>query len=196
MSSPGSVSIWLARLKDGDSAAAQHLWESYFRRLVGLARQKLQGRPRAVADEEDVALSAFHSFCAGAERGSFPKLLDRDDLWQVLVMITARKSYRLLRDQGRQKRGGGAVQHVSALEEDLAAIIGTEPTPDFAAQVAEEYGRLLELLGDEELKAVARDKLEGYSNAEIADRLGVVERTVERRLGVIRKLWDAAGEGA
>jgi DNA-directed RNA polymerase specialized sigma24 family protein len=189
MSSPGSVTIWLARLKDGDAQAAQHLWQGYFARLVGLARTRLQGRPRAIADEEDVALSAFHSFCQGVERGVFPRLDDRDDLWQLLVVITARKASRLLRDQTRRKRGGGTVRHASSLDHELSSVIGTEPTPDFAAQVAEQCGRLLEMLGDAELQAVARDKLEGYSNVEIAQRLGVVERTVTRRLSVIRKLW-------
>ena len=37
--------------------------------------------------------------------------------------------------------------------------------------------------------------MEGYSNAEIADRLGVVERTVKRRVAEIRKLWSEQ-EGA
>src|SRR5262245_28813364 len=87
MPSPGSVTIWLSQLKAGDTAAAQHLWQGYYRRLVGLARQRLQGRPRAVADEEDVALSAFDSFCQGVERGRFPQLDDRDDLWQLLVVL-------------------------------------------------------------------------------------------------------------
>src|SRR5262249_25246064 len=61
MSSPGSVTVWIAELREGDSRAAQRLWEGYFRRLVELARHKLLGRPRAAADEEDVALSAFDS---------------------------------------------------------------------------------------------------------------------------------------
>jgi RNA polymerase sigma factor (sigma-70 family) len=193
MSSPGSVTIWLERLKAGDGNAAERLWQDYYRRLVGLARARLQGRPRAAADEEDVALSAFDSFFRGVEGNRFPKLTDRDDLWQLLVVITARKAMRLIRDESRQKRGGGAVRHASAFDDDeLRAAVGAEPTPEFAAEVAEECGRLLDLLGDDELRAVARGKLEGYTNTEIAERLGVVERTVERRLGVIRKLWEAA----
>src|SRR5262249_49366796 len=103
MSLPGSVTDWIDRLKIGDPAAAQQLWQSYFQRLHRIARKKLQGTPRRVADEEDVALSAFDSFCRGAEQGRFPQLTDRDDLWRLLVTITARKAYQLALHEGRQK---------------------------------------------------------------------------------------------
>jgi DNA-directed RNA polymerase specialized sigma24 family protein len=192
MSSPGSVTVWIEALRAGEAVAAQQLWEGYFSRLVGLARQKLLGHPRAAADEEDVALSAFDSFCRGVANGQFPRLSDRDDLWQLLVVLTARKTYHLIRHERRQKRGGGAVRHLSTREEEeggVAEVIGREPTPEFAARVAEECRRRLESLGADDLRAVALAKLEGHTNAAIADRLGVVERTVERRLGVIRKLW-------
>jgi hypothetical protein len=46
MSPEGSVSDWLGQLKGGDAAAAQHLWQHYFARLVGLARLRLQNTPR------------------------------------------------------------------------------------------------------------------------------------------------------
>src|SRR4051794_22257712 len=99
-----SVTQWVQRLQAGDRAAAQRLWEGYFRRLVGLARKRLGGMPRRAADEEDVALSAFDSFCRGAEQGRFPQLEDRDDLWQVLVLLTARKAADLAQHEGRDKR--------------------------------------------------------------------------------------------
>src|ERR1043165_1882401 len=89
MNGDGSITRWIGQLKAGDPVAAQLLWERYFRRLVGLARKKLDGAPRRMADEEDVALSAFDSFCRGAEHGRFPRLEDRDDLWRLLVVITA-----------------------------------------------------------------------------------------------------------
>ena len=89
MASSRSVSHWIGQLRAGDPVAAQHLWEGYFRRLVGLARGKLQSLPSRAADEEDVALSAFASFCRGVEGGRFPQLADRDDLWRLLVTITA-----------------------------------------------------------------------------------------------------------
>ncbi len=189
MSSEGSVSRWLVGLKAGDAAAAQQLWERYFRRLVGLARLKLQGAPRRAANEEDVALSAFASFCQGVERGRFPQLDDRDNLWRLLVVLTARKAWRLLRREGQQKRGGGA----DFGEAELDGIVGPEPTPEFAAEVADEYRRLLAALADAELESVALWKMEGYTNAEIAGRLGCAPRTVERKLQVIRAVWEEEG---
>lgn len=65
MSSEGSVSAWLGLLQAGDHQGAARLWERYFQSLVQLARAKLKDAPRRAADEEDVALSAFASFCHG-----------------------------------------------------------------------------------------------------------------------------------
>jgi len=197
-----SVTQWIDRLKAGDPGAAQKLWERYFRRLVGLARKKLRAAPRRAADEEDVALSAFDSFCRGAEQDRFPQLHDRLDLWQLLVLLTARKAFDLAQRERRQKRGGGAVLDEAALpgpagssarEAALDRIEGPEPTPAFAAQVAEEYGRLLERLDSPELRAVAMLKVEGYGNEEIASQLGCGLRTVERRLRLIRGIWEQEG---
>lgn len=197
MPSEGSVSLWLGRLRAGEQAAAQPLWERYFRRLVALARAKLKGGPRRVADEEDVALSAFDSFCRAAERGRFPQLADRDDLWHLLVVLTARKACDLLRREGRHKRGGGRTPDPGPARPDepdpLEQVLGREPTPEFAAQVAEECQRLLALLADRELEEVALAKMEGYTTEEIARRQGRTTRTVERKLRLIRDIWQAEG---
>jgi DNA-directed RNA polymerase specialized sigma24 family protein len=196
MSDDGSVTRWLGQLQAGEQAAAQLLWERYFKRLVGLARKKLHGGPRRAADEEDVALSAFDSFCRNAEDGRFPQLFDRDSLWRLLVVITSRKAAHLRRDEGRQKRGGG-VEHVSdgAAGADEASVLeqvlSREPGPAFAAQVADEYKALLARLRDPELEAVALWRMEGYTVEEIAERLGCVARSVKRKLRVIRGLWES-----
>jgi DNA-directed RNA polymerase specialized sigma24 family protein len=41
--------------------------------------------------------------------------------------------------------------------------------------------------------ALATAKLEGYTNDEIAEQLGCSQRTVERRLHLIRKKWEQEG---
>ena len=102
MDPEGSVTRWIAQLKHGDRAAAEALWRAYFHRLVALARDRLRGTPRRAADEEDVALAAFDSFYRRAERGQFPKLEGRDDLWQLLFVITVRKAVDLTRREARQ----------------------------------------------------------------------------------------------
>jgi DNA-directed RNA polymerase specialized sigma24 family protein len=191
MSSEGSVTNWIGRLQAGDPAAAQKLWERYFRRLVGLARKKLQNTPRGAADEEDVALSAFAGFCRAAAEGQFPQLTDRDELWRLLVTITARKALNLRRDEGRQKRGGGNLLSLSERRSEalFEQILDRKPTPAFAALVADESRRLLESLGDEQLRTVAVCKLEGHTNDEIAARLGCGRLTVQRKLRLIRQMW-------
>lgn len=204
----GSVTCWLGNLKDGDLAAAQPLWERYFARLVAVARGKLKRvrRTSASEDEEDAALSAFNSFCGGIARGRFPQLSDRDDLWKLLVVITARKAMAQAQREGRKKRGGGrvvdeAVLFGAAMGDDgsiagLERIAGEGPTPEFAAMMAEECERLLASLDDDSLRQVALSRMEGYTNDEIADQLGCARRTIARRLELIRKTWMSFVEEA
>ncbi len=186
----GSVTCWITQLRAGDRAAADPLWQRYFERLVALARARLLQAPRRAADEEDVALSAFHSFCRAAERGRFAKLDDREDLWRLLVALTTRKAAHLLRDGTRLKRGGTMGDRAADDALDLDSLAAQEPGPEFLAEMAEECRRLLDLLGDEMLRSVATWKMEGYTNEEIAIKLNCVPRTIERKLRLIRDIWE------
>jgi DNA-directed RNA polymerase specialized sigma24 family protein len=106
-------------------------------------------------------------------------------------VLTARKAAHLMRDATRLKRGGDATTvSLGADEAVVEDILSREPTPEFAVQAAEEYQRLLGLLGDAELERVAVWKMEGHSNEEIAEKLGCVPRTVERKLRLIRDIWQ------
>lgn len=200
MDEQGSITRWIVDIRDGGSMAATNLWKLYYERLVRLAKQKLGSTPRRVHDEEDVVLGAFDSFVRGAQEGRFPQLADRDDLWQVLVMLTARKASNQLKHDRRQKRGGGLVRGESVFQfnaEERAgidAIVGSEPTPEFAGEVTEECRRLFDLLNDETLRTVAQYKMEGCTNDEIAAKLGVKTRTIERKLALIREIWTEEGE--
>jgi DNA-directed RNA polymerase specialized sigma24 family protein len=182
-----SVTTWLGKLKAGETDAAQELWRRYYASLVSLARRKLSGLPKRASDEEDVVLSAFHSFCEAVDAGRFPSLENRDDLWQLLVMHTARKAVDQRRYQGRLKRSAEPAGDI-AVEE----IVGDEPDPQFAVCVAEELGRLMQVLDEDLLRTIAQRKLEGYTNEEIAEQTGRSLRTVARKLTVIRALWSEA----
>src|SRR5262245_13862891 len=120
MSNEGSVTRWLQPLARGDQEAARQLFGQYFRRLVGLARNRLADAPRAAADEEDVALSAFHSFCRGLQQGRIEKPSNRHSLWGLLAVITVRKAARLKRSP--------KPPHLE-LHEHASGVPGHEPTP-------------------------------------------------------------------
>jgi DNA-directed RNA polymerase specialized sigma24 family protein len=196
-----SVTQWVSDLKAGDRAQAPRLlWERYFQRLARLAHARLRAGGGGPSDGEDVALSVLDTFVRGAAAGQYPGLGNRDDLWRLLVTITARKAQNRRRDEGRQKRGGDRVISAATLagpdadgDDFLARVIGAEPPPEFAALVADEYRRLFGSLADESLRVVALMKLDGYSNEEIARSLDCGLRTVERKLEVIRKRWTAEG---
>ena len=202
MSSEGSITRWIAELEFGrtDEAAneaQEELWRRYFHRLMGLAKLKLGETPRAAADEEDVATAALQSFFAGVARGRFPQLRDRNDLWPLLAKITSHKALDQQRYLLAEKRGGGRVRGDSAMtgpSGSLAdwppALLENEVGPDFLVAMSERCQRLMIVLPDEQLREIARRRLEGYTNAEIAKELNVVERTIERRLQLIRSLWS------
>lgn len=109
MPTEAPVTLWINELKQGNDEAAEALWQTYFPRLVDLARRKLHGAKRAVADEEDVAACVLKSLFMGAPHGRFPKMIDRESLWSLLCAITANKSVDLMRKENRTKRGGNGV---------------------------------------------------------------------------------------
>ncbi|QDV75221.1 ECF-type sigma factor [Botrimarina mediterranea] len=198
--SHGSVTYWIAELRDGEASSAQReLWDRYFRRIVALARAKLGALPRGPADEEDVAISAMQSLFHGFERDRFPDLCDRHNLWSLLAKITARKAINERQKQTAKKRGGGVPRLSVGPTGADDSMPRCDPSdddlgPEFIVAMEEEMRRLMTILPDETLRRIAGRKLEGYSSAEIATELGVVERTVERKLALIRATWAPAAE--
>jgi RNA polymerase sigma factor (sigma-70 family) len=192
MSSDGSVSKWINGLKAGDIEAAQRLWERYADQLIRLARRKLGSAPRSVLDEEDVAQNVFSTICRGAADGRFNNVKSRDELWWLLVAITRQKVADHVRREGALKRGAGRVYAESQMpnardgQSAFDGIMADDPTPDFLAMLDEQFLRLLGLLRDDRLREIVILRLEGYTVAEIATRLSIGIRAVERKLQLIR----------
>ncbi len=196
-----SVTQWLDGIKAGDGGDIERLWNRYFGSLVRLAGSKLPGHCRRAFDEEDVAISAFQSFCDRAGQGQFPQLNDRDDLWRLLATLTVRKALMVMRHQTRKKRGGGRVVGESAFGENgrgapagggLVEILSREPTPDAAARFADAFDDLIHKLPDSTLKTIALHKLKGHTTEEIGADLGISARTIDRKLRLIRAIWEEA----
>lgn len=190
MSKNFNVSHWIELVKTGDSMAANRIWQHYFDRLVRAVRGRLYGQNRAVSDEEDIVLSVFDSFYDAAANGRFPDLSDRDDLWQLLMRMSARKVVDKHRRDNRRRRGGNVnVQSLdqTAEEESVFEAIGDEPSPEMVLMMQESVEKLFFHLGVGNLRELAGAKLEGYSNAELAARFGCSERTIERRMHLIRE---------
>ena len=193
----GSVTHWINELVDdgGKAVAQQAIWDRYFHRLAQLARQRLPSRVRRISDEEDVALSALDSFFHRAADGQFPKLTDRTGLWPLLARITVCKVSLCIDREWAAKRGGGNVLGERELRTlggrlpSLDEVLATDPSPAFAAQMAEQIEILMGKLDHEQLREIARLKLEGHENQEIASQLNIGVRTVERKLARIRSIW-------
>jgi RNA polymerase sigma factor (sigma-70 family) len=201
---PGSVTRWIDELKAGQADAAAALWQRYYERLIQVARQRLGPAPRqTVEDAEDAALSAIHGLFAGAAQGRFQRLTDRVDLWQLLVAITVKKALSQRQWHGRLKRGGhhvirgeNAIDNVDDDDQDnaLAQACSREPEPESAAMIQDQFQRLLNSLSDPTLQKIALWRMDGLSNGEIAQKMGCVVRTVERKMERIRLIWEEIGD--
>jgi DNA-directed RNA polymerase specialized sigma24 family protein len=186
-----SITRLLGGLKRGEEGAAEGLWGWYFQKLERLARRKLNGMPRQVMDEEDIANSVFKSLCLRARRGDFKRLDDRNDLWRLLATITRLKVAQAIRAANRKKRSVRDRPEVS-----IEQLIAREPTPEMATILKDEWQRLFALLPDEACRKIAQWKMEEHTDDEIAGRLEVTDRTVRRKMKLIRAVWsDELGKG-
>jgi DNA-directed RNA polymerase specialized sigma24 family protein len=192
-----SVTHLLDVLRTDGNPAVEQLWNRYFNRLVALANDQLGAQPRRLADEEDIALSVFDTLVRGAAHGKFPLLHDRSDLWCLLISLTRQKVVDLRRFETRKKRGQGLLHSMARLGYNaeqgrmmtLDDLIGEEPSPEYILLLNDQYQRAIERLHDETLARIAKETLEGYTTTEIAERLNISPRTVQRKLTLIRNKW-------
>lgn len=184
----GSVSIWIEALKRGDEQAAEQLWNRYFHRLTLLARSRLRNATRVV-DGEDVALDVLQSVLITAQRGGYPKLTNRTELWPLLVSITLRKASNELKWHFAKKR----TPKVEVRDVDVTNLVSAEPGPELVAQIADQLRCLLDALEDPVLVQLAKMRLKGHTAAEIAEELDMRPRTVSRKLARIHQEWKVQG---
>lgn len=184
------------QLKEGQEDAARYLCDRYFDDLARIAQRKMRGQISASFDEEDVALSVLNAICIGAKSGQFPSIVDRNDLWGLLMAVTRHKIVDRVRFHGRQKRGGSDNHIVFSAFADgesrqwkLDDLLVDPDTPDFFAVLKDECRSLLEALRNDTLRAVAEAMLRGESIDSVAARLGIAPRSVQRKLRLVQSKW-------
>ena len=194
------VTGWLRQLEAGNSQAAQPLYEHFCSRLQELARHRIPDSVRGAYDHDDVSNSAFHSLFLGIREQRY-QLRDRTDFWRLLMTIAERKIAHRIRDESRDKRDvHRVVQNSLFLRRpsdspqneggSLDSLAGHEPTPEFAAEVADTCDAMLAALPDDDYRKIALLRLENHSSDEIAAKLGCTRRTVQRKLLIIRRTWQ------
>ncbi len=189
-----SITNLIERLQEGEQGAVQQeLWNRYYTRLVQVARNKLDGSPKREEDEDDAVLNAFQSFFYRIQQGQFPDLCDRSSLWPLLVTITIRKAHHQRRRAAAEKRRSIPLSE-KASNWLLDELRDCKPTPEISVMAVEEVRKMLDALDKDSHRQVAELKLLGFTNREISEKLEVIERTIERRLVLIRNCWSDYGD--
>jgi RNA polymerase sigma factor (sigma-70 family) len=185
MDSQSSFTDLMARLRTGQDSAASQVFHRFASRLIVLARGRLSPKLRQKVDAEDVLQSVFHSFFARYAAGQF-SVPDWDSLWGLLTGITLRKCARRAEHFQAARRD---VRREAPPATDSAQgweAWAREPTPEEATLMTETVRELLDRLEPREREMVALS-LQGFSAAEISEKIGWGERTVQRILARIRK---------
>lgn len=197
MSKTQSVTRLIHSCKQGNDFSAVELWRRYVDRIVRMAHKTLGKQPRRVVDEEDIANRAFEAFLQGAKQDRFRKLENREDLWQILAMVTERIAINQIRANSAIKRGNNQVRGDSVFANidgeagtGFGCVRDPAPTPESAVILAENVQTLLNQLQDEELQRIAILRMEGFTNLEIAEEIGKSVSTVERKFAIIRSTLE------
>jgi RNA polymerase sigma factor (sigma-70 family) len=190
----GSISNWIEGVKAGCETAATSLWARYRSQLMLIARRRLLRSSATVVDEEDIANDAFHSFLRRCRAGDYPEISDRDDLGRLLVAITLHKANNQVRAQQRDRRDvrrTAGEQGNSGGRQDFAfeQLVSPDPPAELLAVISDSLDKIFSILPDGEIRSMVLYRLEGYSNDEIAERIGRSVPTVERRMRLVREIW-------
>jgi RNA polymerase sigma-70 factor (ECF subfamily) len=176
----------LARLRTGDDEAARRVFDQFARRLIGLARLRLDHRARGKVDAEDVVQSVFRTFFMRLQDGQFD-LRDRDSLWALLVAITSHKCGRAVKQLHAQRRD---VRRESAPPADDSGggweVFAAEPTPAEAAILAELVEQVFSGLSERE-RRILELHLQGHDADAIAEQVRRSTYTVQDVLKRVRR---------
>lgn len=188
---PGSVTLWLNKLKKGDRGAAEAIWNRYYPRVLQIASSNLDRRRDRAIEGEDIAQSTFRNVFLAFSNGNLSELGNRDDLWRLLFVSTLNRLRRHHRDSITNKRNPGSKMLDSDLNESLVSRL---ESPSAKAELADLIEHLMTNLdridGSGELRNIALLQLEERSANEIAKILRRRKIHVLQRIRLIKLLCE------
>jgi RNA polymerase sigma-70 factor, ECF subfamily len=175
------LKLWRA----GDQDAARQLFDRYVNQLLALARRRISQRIAGRVDAEDIVQSVFRTFFHRAREGQF-QIDDPDDLVKLLARITVHKTLRQVAFHKRGKRDAGRETGQGEDGNDqLMTVLAGEPGPEETAILLDAMEQFLAKLEPKD-RQILQLRMEGYSNVEIADKLGITDRKIRRLMERIR----------
>jgi RNA polymerase sigma factor (sigma-70 family) len=176
-----SDAVLLERYRQGDEEAAATLYRRYAWRLRAVARARCPADLAVRVDPDDIVQAAFSAFFQRAAAGGYRGA--GEDVWKLLVVITLHKARSAGGYHRAQKRDVRATDRGSGLLARAALRQQCEQSvTDLRLLVAEVLERL-----PPQHRNVARLRLEGFEVSEIAERVGLSKRSVERVLQDLRR---------
>ena len=178
-----SITQLLNLLRQGEEKAASELVNRFLPRLrkrLSRVASQLQ-----MSDEDDIAISAFYELCIALENSRFEDISDRTELWQVLSMIAMRKANDFRKIENAEKRGGR--QKPLSIESFKHQVASFDDNPELQVEMLEMCEHFLNRLKEEDLRSVALLKMNGYTNADVSQKLGIATRTVQVMVAKLKK---------
>lgn len=163
----------------------QDVVDRYSDRLLRFAGSRLPTAIRARVDPSDIVQSAFRSFFQRQELGQF-EYSEVEDIWRLLASITFHKLQHSIRHHSRQRRD---VHRDEAGYEVIAATEAESPTASSLSIMQETLEVILGELPATHQKVLTL-RLEGHQIEDIAEKLGVSTRTVNRGLKLARQVAE------
>ncbi len=171
----------------GDQDAAREIVDRYLDRLLTLARRRISQRLASRVDPEDIVQSVFRTFFVRLKEGQFV-FQDQDDLCKLLMRITLHKTLRQVAYHKAAKRDPSLeTPQGSHHSEQLSALFDQEPTQEATVTFLDQLEHFLTQLRPQE-REILEMRLQGFSNEEIAKKLGIYDRKIRRVIEHVRDI--------
>jgi RNA polymerase sigma-70 factor (ECF subfamily) len=166
----------LVRFRAGEDDAATALYTRYAQRLLQLASRGTGDDLSIRVDAEDIVQSVFRTFFRRVSDGHY-QIPEGEELWKLFLVIALNKVRAIAEYHRAAKRDVGhtrSLVHYQLEEPADTSEVLRMTIDDVLATLPEQH------------QEVVRDRIDGYEIADIATRVSISRRSVERILQSFR----------